>query len=189
MQNPSGAFASYELIRGPFWVEKLNPAEVFGKLNASRMFKWRHSCFFAGNIMIEWPYPECTTSSITALALFRKRYPDYRSADIEYAIPSILTFLCWLTVLNRRCIQNAVKYIHDAQFPHGGWVGSWGICFTYATQFALESLSLVGETYATSERARRACEFLISHQRPDGGWGESYKVRSKIFLATYEGLF
>jgi squalene cyclase len=55
-------------------------------------------------------------------------------------------------------------------------VGSWGICFTYATQFALESLSLVGETYSNSSHARRACEFLLSWQREDGGWGESYKV-------------
>ena len=56
-------------------------------------------------------------------------------------------------------------------------MGSWGICFTYATQFALESLSLVGETYETSPYSRRACEFLLKKQRKDGGWGESYKVR------------
>lgn len=61
-------------------------------------------------------------------------------------------------------------------------MGSWGICFTYATQFALESLSLVGETYETSESARRACEFLISKQRADGGWGESYKVRPECYV-------
>lgn len=30
MQNPSGGFASYELIRGPALLEQLNPAEVFG---------------------------------------------------------------------------------------------------------------------------------------------------------------
>jgi len=42
--------------------------------------------------------------------------------------------------------------------------------------FALEGLSLVGETYETSQSARRACDFLISKQRADGGWGESYKV-------------
>ena len=76
----------------------------------------------------------------------------------------------------RRTIDGAIKYLHDAQRPEGGWVGSWGICFTYATQFALESLSLVGETYETSEYSRRACEYLISKQRADGGWGESYKV-------------
>ena len=42
--------------------------------------------------------------------------------------------------------------------------------------FATESLSLVGETYETSPYARKACDFLLSHQREDGGWGESYKV-------------
>jgi len=31
MQNPDGGFASYELVRGPGWVELLNPSEVFGE--------------------------------------------------------------------------------------------------------------------------------------------------------------
>lgn len=78
--------------------------------------------------------------------------------------------------LIRRTIDGAIKFLHKAQTLEGGWVGSWGICFTYACQFALESLSLVGETYETSEYSRKACEFLLSHQREDGGWGESYKV-------------
>jgi lanosterol synthase len=141
MQNASGAYASYELIRGPLWLEALNPAEVFG------------------DIMTEFPYPECTTSAITALSVFRTHNPTYRAAEID------------------RTIRAAVAYIHAAQQPHGGWVGSWGICFTYASQFALESLALVGETYGTSARVKKACEFLLSHQRADGGWGESYKVR------------
>ncbi|KAJ7623474.1 terpenoid cyclases/protein prenyltransferase alpha-alpha toroid [Roridomyces roridus] len=139
LQNPSGGFASYEPIRGPRWLELLNPAEVFG------------------DIMIEYCYPECTTSVITALSIFRQHYKDYRAADIA------------------RTIKTAIVYLHDCQQLEGGWFGSWGICFTYATQFALESLSLVGETYETSKSARRACEFLIGKQRADGGWGESYK--------------
>ena len=69
-----------------------------------------------------------------------------------------------------------MKYIHNTQRPDGSWFGSWGICFTYAAMFATESLSLVGETYETSPYARKACDFLLSHQREDGGWGESYKV-------------
>lgn len=51
-----------------------------------------------------------------------------------------------------------------------------GICFTYATMFALEALSLNGETYATSKSARRACDFLMQRQMEDGGWGETYMV-------------
>ena len=31
MQNRDGGFASYELVRGPSWLESLNPAEVFGE--------------------------------------------------------------------------------------------------------------------------------------------------------------
>ncbi|KAF4610517.1 hypothetical protein D9613_006740 [Agrocybe pediades] len=139
LQNPNGGFASYELVRGPQWLEWLNPAEVFG------------------NIMIEYCYPECTTSVITALAIFRKHFPDYRREEID------------------RTIKGAIKYLHSVQTPEGGWVGSWGICFTYAMQFALESLSLVGETYENSSVVRRACEFILGHQREDGGWGESYK--------------
>jgi lanosterol synthase len=32
MQNPNGGFASYELVRGPQWLEYLNAAEVFGSV-------------------------------------------------------------------------------------------------------------------------------------------------------------
>lgn len=43
--------------------------------------------------------------------------------------------------------------------------------------FALESLALLGQTYANSKNVRRACTFLIEHQMEDGGWGESFEVR------------
>lgn len=42
--------------------------------------------------------------------------------------------------------------------------------------FALESLSIAGENHANSERVRRACNFLVSKQMEDGGWGETYMV-------------
>jgi lanosterol synthase len=51
-----------------------------------------------------------------------------------------------------------------------------GVCFTYATMFALESLAIAGENHANSERVRRACDFLLGKQMPDGGWGETYMV-------------
>lgn len=51
-----------------------------------------------------------------------------------------------------------------------------GICFTYATMFALESLALAGESHQNSESVRRACDFLVSKQMEDGGWGETYMV-------------
>jgi len=139
-QNPSGGCSSYEPTRGGEWLEMLNAAEVFGR------------------IMIEYDYPECTTAVVTALSLFSKYYPTYRTDDIK-------SFK-----------YRAVDYIRRAQYQNGSWYGSWGICFTYAAMFALESLASIGETYENSEYSRKGCDFLIGHQRPDGGWSESYKV-------------
>ena len=111
-----------------------------------------------GRIMVEYDYPECTTAVVTALSLFSKCYPDYRAADIK------------------KFKAKAVGYIRNAQFPNGGWYGSWGICFTYAAMFALESLASIGENYENSQHSRKGCDFLISKQRADGGWSESYRV-------------
>lgn len=139
-QNPSGGCSSYEPPRGPEWLEMLNAAEVFGR------------------IMIEYDYPECTTAVVTALSLFTKFYPNYRTSDIK------------------AFKDRAIAYIRRAQYPDGSWYGSWGICFTYAGMFALESLASIGETYENSEHVRKGCDFFISKQRKDGGWSESYKV-------------
>jgi len=119
-------------------------------LNAAEVF---------GRIMVEYDYPECTTAVVTALSLFHKHWPDYRAKDIE------------------AFVDRAVRWIKTAQFADGSWYGSWGICFTYAAMFALESLWSIGETYANSTHSKRGCDFLISKQRDDGGWSESYRVR------------
>ncbi|EFX01703.1 lanosterol synthase [Grosmannia clavigera kw1407] len=118
-------------------------------LNAAEVFS---------KIMVEYDYPECTTAVVTALSRFHKHWPNYRAAEID------------------RVIRRAVGWIKTAQLPDGSWYGSWGICFTYATMFALESLSSIGEKYGSSGHAKRACEFLVSKQRADGGWSESYKA-------------
>ncbi|RVD80476.1 uncharacterized protein DFL_008373 [Arthrobotrys flagrans] len=138
LRNPSGGFASYEIIRGIKQLEWFNAAEVFGR------------------IMIEYEYPECTTAVVTALVYFQKVDKVYRAEEIK------------------QTIKNAVDWIISAQRKDGSWEGSWGICFSYAMMFALESLRLVGYDYESSDRVRRACQFLVDKQMPDGGWGESY---------------
>ncbi|KAL4882678.1 terpenoid cyclases/protein prenyltransferase alpha-alpha toroid [Aspergillus karnatakaensis] len=127
-------------------------SEYLEMFNAAEVF---------GRIMIEYDYPECTTAVVTAVSLFKKYWPDYRRTEIE------------------SFIQKALKYIKKAQLPDGSWYGSWGVCFTYGTMFALESLASVGETYHNSAAARRGCEFLLSKQRSDGGWSESFESCEK----------
>ena len=123
-------------------------SEYLEYLNAAEVF---------GRIMVEYDYPECSTAVVTALRLFSTHNPRYRKDDISKAL------------------DGALKYIRNAQRPDGSWYGSWGICFTYAGMFALESLASVGEKYNNSMRVKKACEFLIGKQRGDAGWGESYK--------------
>ncbi|KAG0174988.1 Lanosterol synthase (Oxidosqualene--lanosterol cyclase) [Apophysomyces sp. BC1034] len=139
MQNADDGFASYETIRGPHWLEKLNPAEVFS------------------NIMTEYSYPECSTAVLMALSIFKTVDPEYRKKEIEQASKRVLS------------------YIKNVQLEDGSWYGAWAICYTYAAMFALQSLASVGEFYENSEHARKGCDFLISKQEADGGWGETYK--------------
>lgn len=129
--------------------EKTRGSEYMEYLNAAEVF---------GRIMVEYNYPECTTAVVTALSLFLKNYPTYRKQEIL------------------KIKQGALEYIRKAQRQDGSWYGSWGICFTYASMFALESLASVGETYANSSRVRKACDFFLGKQMEDGGWGESYKA-------------
>lgn len=107
-------------------------------------------------VMVEYSYPECTTAVVTSLSLFGRHFPLYRSKDI------------------RQAISRATDYIIRSQRIDGSWYGSWAICFTYGTFFALESLAHVGLTWQTSICVKRACEWLVGKQMEDGGWGEHY---------------
>ena len=129
--------------------EPIRGTQYLEYLNAAEVF---------GRIMIEYDYPECTTAVVTALAMFSCMHdPTYRRAEIDTTI------------------QKAVAWILKDQREDGSWYGSWGICFSYAGMFALESLASVGRTYDNDDHARRACKFFLDRQMADGGWGESYR--------------
>ncbi|GKV00395.1 hypothetical protein SLEP1_g13087 [Rubroshorea leprosula] len=49
--------------------------------------------------------------------------------------------------------------------------GCWGICYSCGTWFAVEGLAACGRTYCNNPAMRKACEFLLSKQLPNGGWG------------------
>jgi len=148
-----------------------NPSGGFTEYETTRgstKLEWLNAAEVFGGIMIGYDYPECTTASVTALSLFSKYYPDYRADEI------------------RAAKQKAVRYIKRVQRADGSWYGSWGICFTYAAMFALESLASIGETYENSDFSRRGCEFLLSKQMEDGGWGESYLSSERHVYTHHE---
>lgn len=146
LQNKEGGFATYELTRSYAWLELINPAETFG------------------DIVIDYPYVECTSAAIQALASFRKLYPRHRREDIEV------------------CIKAAVNFIEKIQERDGSWYGSWAVCFTYGTWFGVKGLVAAGKTYHNCSSIRKACDFLLSKQLTSGGWGESYlSCQDKVY--------
>lgn len=128
--------------------EDIRAGEWLEHLNAAEVF---------GKIMVEYAYPECTTAVVTALTAFKEYDPDYRRFEID------------------NTIKRAFRFIRKVQRPDGSWYGSWGVCFTYAAMFALESLMVANENYGNSDTVKKAVEFLLSKQMEDGGWGESYQ--------------
>jgi len=51
--------------------------------------------------------------------------------------------------------------------------GSWACCFCYGCWFGIEGLIKAGESN-NSQAIQKCCQFLLSHQRPNGGWGEDF---------------
>ncbi|MFS7973105.1 putative cycloartenol synthase [Helianthus anomalus] len=146
LQNSNGSFATYELTRSYSWLELVNPAETFG------------------DIVIDYPYVECTSAAIQALVAFKKLYPGHRKEEVQ------------------RCINKAAAFIESIQASDGSWYGSWAVCFTYGTWFGVKGLVAAGKNYSNCSSIRKACNFLLSKQLASGGWGESYlSCQNKVY--------
>ncbi|KAK1361094.1 Cycloartenol synthase [Heracleum sosnowskyi] len=116
----------------------INPAETFG------------------DIVIDYPYVECTSAAIQALSTFKKLYPGHRREEINLSI------------------EKAASFIEKIQASDGSWYGSWAVCFTYGTWFGIKGLLAAGRSFSTCSSIRKAFDFLLSKQVASGGWGESY---------------
>lgn len=109
-----------------------------------------------GDIIVDYSYVECTSACITALCAFRNQHPDHRPREISSAL------------------SKAERFIRKIQRPDGSWYGSWGVCFTYACWFGASGLAALGHSVQSEPALKRCVEFIVSKQREDGGWGESY---------------
>lgn len=135
-QNDDGGWATYELKRGGAWLESLNPSQVFG------------------DIMVDYSYVECTSTSIDALIKAKRRFPGEFDQLIDPAL------------------RRAEGFLRRAQRPDGSFEGSWAVCFTYGTWFAMSAFQALG--LGPSDGAvQRATQFLLEKQRADGSWGEA----------------
>ncbi len=122
------------------------------KINPSEIF---------ADIMIDYSWTECSSACILSLIEFQQDFPDYKNQQIKSAI------------------NQGIKFVIKQQKADGSWYGGWGVCFTYATWFAVEVLSKarnkgIYDSDILKQHIDRACGFLISKQKSDGGWGETY---------------
>ncbi len=151
-QNDVGGWSTYERQRGPGWLEWLNPSDCFG------------------DIMVDYPYVECTSAAIQALAAMRDRH------RVALGPRRLLRI--------RRAIRRGRRFITSQQRSDGSWEGSWGVCFTYGTWFGVKGLLAAGMR-SDHPTLARAADFLLSAQASDGGWGESVEsCRERAYVAT-----
>jgi squalene-hopene/tetraprenyl-beta-curcumene cyclase len=72
----------------------------------------------------------------------------------------------------------ALSYLDSDQMPDGSWFGRWGVNYVYGTWSALCAYNAAG-IGLESPVVRKAADWLLAIQNPDGGWGEdcdSYKL-------------
>ena len=68
--------------------------------------------------------------------------------------------------------QRALEFLYALQEPDGSWWGRWGVNYIYGLGSVLPALASLGESMSQTA-VRSAVHWLLRHQLPDGGWGES----------------
>ena len=69
-------------------------------------------------------------------------------------------------------VAKALEYVFEEQEYDGPWFGRWGVNYIYGVGAVLPALQAVGVDMSIAP-VQRAVEWLVQHQNPDGGWGES----------------
>lgn len=208
-QSEDGGWASYEIRRGPQWLEYLNPSEIFG------------------DIMVDYSYVECSSASIQALLLFDETYGDYRHEEIKNAVKKgvdfikskqfdegswygswgvCFTYAHWFAhealalngefFNNSETVKKACNFLVSKQKEDGGWGESYESCVKIEyvqheesqiinTAWAL--LALIASKYPDEDVLERAANFLISKQETTGDFPQEgiSGVFSKNCMETY----
>lgn len=190
-QNADGGFGSYERRRGNLWLDKLNPAEMFG------------SC------MTERSYVECTASCMKALSLLRPSLSHGLRFQTDQAVSNAALFLrrsqrgdgYWPgfwgvfgiygtlfaikglrsagALTDDPALTRARTWLLSQQRNDGGWGEHWRSCLVdypvpaptslvISTAWALLALMWAGEP--DDAILQKGVNWLVQAQQEDGSW-------------------
>jgi squalene/oxidosqualene cyclase-like protein len=137
--------------------ERKRAGDWLEMLNPSQVF-W--------GIMTDYSYVECTSACLQALAAVRHLCPPGLAVRVE------------------RAIRRGTGFLRAQQMESGGFYGSWAVCFTYGTWFAVWGLT-AGGAKKDDPSIAKALGFLLAHQNADGGFGEHFtSCRERRWIAA-----
>jgi len=195
-QNDDGGWSSYEEQRGPKWLERLNPSNVFG------------------DIMVEHSYVECSSAVMRGLIAYREHFPGKFARDVQKALSRGEAFLrkvqgtdgsfygswavcytygAWFGIEglcavgatpDDPAVRRAVEFLVRHQNDDGGWGEAAASCLkkryvpaeSHCVQTAWALLALCEAGKGRIDSARRAAAFLLSRQQANGCWPKERMV-------------
>jgi squalene-hopene/tetraprenyl-beta-curcumene cyclase len=136
------------IARGAQWVEGLQSRDGgWGAFDADNSFHYLNNIPFADHgALLDPPTDDVTARCVSMLAQLGKGPSDPQ-------------------------VKAAMAFLAKSQMADGSWFGRWGVNYVYGTWSVLCALNAVGLT-AEDPMVRRAADWLIAIQNPDGGWGE-----------------
>jgi squalene-hopene/tetraprenyl-beta-curcumene cyclase len=95
---------------------------------------------------------------------------DPSTPDISARVLEALA--AWGVTRGHAAVDRAIDYIRRSQESDGAWFGRWGVNYIYGTWQALVGLVAAGVPQ-DDPMIIRGAQWLLDHQQPGGGWGES----------------